>query len=183
MVKESNLLSDASISHENWRRLNQKQSDLIDVRKALINELSSSTVKNSSDPFNDLKQLYRNEFSENNLHSYIDGISVVDKIELCRCCFAEHNLGHDLGEMLFGQDEKCPTEAIGKVAYIKNNYSDAAYLTFSKSISSPRSIYLSSIQSVCEEVYSGACEYCLLPIETDLDGKLMTFYSTITKII
>lgn len=181
LKKEIKAFSDISISEENWRRLNTRQENLIHARSALLKELSSSMTKNSSDILSDLKSLYeRKLIKENDIH-YLDNILTVDKIQLYKYCLSDHNIGRDLSESLFGQDEKCHPDAVGRVAYIKNNYADAAYLMFSKSISSPRSKYFSSIQAVCEEVYSGSCEYCILPIETDVDGKLMTFYSTIDK--
>lgn len=181
LKKEINLSSDISVSKENWRRLDSHQRNLIEMRKALLEELSSSAVKNESEVVGGLVSLFESGIFNKKDNKYLESISVIDKVEACRCCFVDHGIDRELRDAIFGLDEKCHPDAIGRVAYIKNNYADAAYLTFSKSISSPRSLYLSSIQAVCEEVYSGACEYCILPIETDVDGKLMTFYSTIDK--
>lgn len=179
--KEINRTSDLYVSEKNLHRLDSKQKDMIDVREALLLELSSSILKNDAEILLDLNDLFKRGFSERKSNKYLDSISVIDKIELCRSCFANKCVDNDLREAIFGLDEKCSMDAIGRVAYMKNNYADAAYLMFSKSISAPRSLYLSSIQAVCEEVYSGSCEYCILPIETDVDGKLMTFYSMIDK--
>lgn len=181
MLKNSKTFSsDISISEENWRALDKRQTDLFDIRRALIKELSSGVLQNRVDALGEMKRCY-DELITPTADKYSDTVSVVDKVELCRYCFSDHSVSKEFREILLGPDEKCGIDAVGKVAYVKNNYSDSAYLMFSKIVSSPGAYYCSSFGTVCEEVYSGSCEYCILPIETDTDGKLMTFYSSIDK--
>jgi prephenate dehydratase len=152
----------------------------LEIRRALIKELSSGVLQNKADTLGEMKRCY-DELLSSASDKYGDPISVVDKIELCRCCFGETSISRDFREILLGSDEKCALDAVGKIAYVKNNYADSAYLMFTKTVSSPSAYYCPSIGAVCEEVYSGSCEYCILPIETDTDCKLMTFYSSIDK--
>ena len=178
---EVNTSSDVTVSEKNLHRLNLQQKALIDIRRALLKELSSSMLKGEKEILKNLNTLFERDVLDNTSDKYLQNLSVLDKIELCRNAAADLMIDRELKEVLFGQDEKCSPDAIGKVAYMKNHYADAAFLMFSRSVSAPRSFYLTSTQAVCEEVYSGGCEYCILPIETDTDGKLMTFYSMIDK--
>ena len=180
LKRDKNLSEDMLVSEENWYRLDEHQRALINIRSALIREMADVILQNKSEAFEELRRCYC-DVMKNSADKYIALMSIVDKIELCRCCFSEHSVDKDFRELLLGQEEKCLVDAVGKVAYMKNHYADSAYLMFSKSLSSPRAYYLPSLQAVCEEVYSGSCEYCILPIETDTDGKLMTFYSNIDK--
>ena len=181
MKKDKIITDDILISEENWRGLDKRQKDLFDIRRALVKELSDDLLQSRSDTLENLKRCYDELLSSAKSDKYGDTVSVVDKVELCRCCFGDHSVSKELHEILLGPEEKCGLDAIGRVAYVKNNYADSAYLIFSKSVSSPSACYCSSLGTVCEEVYSGSCEYCILPIETDTDGKLMTFYSSIDK--
>ena len=64
---------------------------------------------------------------------------------------------------------------------MKNNYTESAFLKFSKIVSNSRSAYLQSFDAVCEEVYSGSCEFCILPLESSTEGRLSSFYSMIDR--
>lgn len=72
-------------------------------------------------------------------------------------------------------------DAAERIAYIKNSYNDVAYMQFSSLLSSPRAAYFTSVSDVCESVYNESCEYCILPVETSSDGKLLSFYEMILK--
>lgn len=181
-MPELQINSDIDIVKKNLLDLDKRQSDLFEIRRALIKELSDSICLNKELTFEIVKERYRDIFSDANFsEKYFDALSLADRVELCSFLSKSPKLNRAFEEVLLGENEKCDADAIGKVAYMKNNYTDQAYLTFSKVISSPRSSYHSSFQAVCEEVYSGTCEYCILPIENSNDGKLMTFYSMIDK--
>lgn len=83
--------------------------------------------------------------------------------------------------MLEGRFERFENKAEEKVAYLKNNYTNSAFLKFSKIVRSPKAIYKPSFDEVCEAVYNGSCDYCILPIESIANGKLFGFYSLIDK--
>ncbi len=71
--------------------------------------------------------------------------------------------------------------AAEKIAYVQNSYSDNAYLQFSRTLIHPRAAYFDSFSDVCEEVYNGICEYGILPLLHERDGKLFRFYSLLEK--
>ncbi len=83
-----------------------------------------------------------------------------------------------LGDFL---SEDKSTSNGGDVAYLKNTLSDKAYKLFSKYLLSAQSAYMSDFNSVCEAVYDGKADYCILPIENSTDGRLGGFYSLISK--
>ena len=71
--------------------------------------------------------------------------------------------------------------AADKIAYVKNAFSDNAYLQFSAELTHPRAANFDSFSDVCEEVYNGICEFGILPILHERDGKLFRFYTLLEK--
>ena len=86
-----------------------------------------------------------------------------------------------LVQELFGRTQAVDAEASGRVAYQRNIFADEAYLHFSPHIQEPKAAYFGSFAGVCEQVYNGLCEYCILPLENSQDGKLLRFYGLIQK--
>ncbi len=72
-------------------------------------------------------------------------------------------------------------KASERISYLKSSYNDTAYMHFSSFFNSPRAAYFNSVTDVCESVYNGESEYCILPLETSEDGKLLSFYELIFK--
>lgn len=68
-----------------------------------------------------------------------------------------------------------------KISYVKNNYNDMAYMLFSKLFLNPKVSYAASFEEVCEDVYNGISDYCILPLESVSNGKMFGFYSLIEK--
>ncbi len=68
-----------------------------------------------------------------------------------------------------------------KIAYFKNAYADAAFRSFSKVFDSPVVVYASDFSAVCEEVYYGRADMCMLPLDSSRDAKLISFYRLIDK--
>ena len=64
------------------------------------------------------------DFSE----KYFDALSLADRVELCSFLSKAPKLNRAFEDVLLGENEKCDADAIGKVAYMKNNYTDQAYL-------------------------------------------------------
>ena len=178
---------DVATSKANINDLDKKQLSLFEIRNVLVSELSDVICRDTDGSFDDLLSRYESIFdsaenqADRSIEKYLDSLSTLDKINFCRAISSSKRISQEILKIMLGEDEKISPDAKGRVAYMKNHYTDAAYLAFSKAISSPRSYYSTSFQSVCEEVYTGACEYCILPIESSLDGKLMSFYSMIDK--
>ena len=69
----------------------------------------------------------------------------------------------------------------GRIAYVNNAYNDAAYLAFADCIVGATAHYENGISKICDCVRDGRSEFCILPIETSGDGKLLSFYRTILQ--
>jgi hypothetical protein len=82
---------------------------------------------------------------------------------------------------LLGQTEPIESFARGNIAYQHSIYTDEAFLQFSRVLPTARAVYSDSFSGVCEQVFNGMCEYCILPLENTQDGKLVRFYELIQK--
>ncbi len=86
-----------------------------------------------------------------------------------------------LADRMLGTSEPVEEEARGKIAYQHSIYADEAFLLFSRALPLARASYTDSFAGVCEQVFDGRCEYCILPLENTQDGKLVRFYGLIEK--
>ena len=178
------------IAAENLNMLDQRQAGLFESRMAMIRELGREIGKTENAGFDIIRDKYKASLpydgepsdyafspSPEELLHYFDSISAVEKIGLCRAISDSFQNSRFLSTLLGWPDDSCKADAVGRIAYLKNAYTDNAFLRFSKVVVSPRSEYCSSFRAVCQEVYDGQCEYCILPVETSGDGLLMSFYS------
>ena len=69
----------------------------------------------------------------------------------------------------------------GNIACFKNITFDKAYKALSKYVPSSDITYYADFNSVCEAVYDGKADFCILPIENSSDGRLGGFYNLISK--
>lgn len=74
-----------------------------------------------------------------------------------------------------------PAMAKGRIAYMPAAFADKAYLRLSSLISSPRAAATASFVDACEEVRSGLCEFCILPLENTHSGRLTAFTRLILR--
>ncbi len=86
-----------------------------------------------------------------------------------------------LAAHLLGRTEPIESFARGAIAYQHSIYADEAFLHFSRALPGARAVYSDNFTGVCEQVFNGLCEYCILPLENTQDGKLVRFYSLIEK--
>ena len=83
---------------------------------------------------------------------------------------------------LFPPSEDLSEFARNRISYQKNSYTEQAFLRFSKFLQGEtRASYAQSFPSVCEDVFNGVCEYCILPIENSSEGRLISFARLITR--
>ena len=71
--------------------------------------------------------------------------------------------------------------ARGRIAYMPAAFADKAYLRLSALVESPRAAATASFVDACEEVRSGLCEYCILPLENTHSGRLTAFTRLILR--
>ncbi|MBE6652878.1 MAG: hypothetical protein E7610_05630 [Ruminococcaceae bacterium] len=89
-------------------------------------------------------------------------------------------------ERMPARDELPPVSSVpatvrGRVAYMPGSFADKAYLRLTASLKNPRAAYTASFVDACEEVHSGLCEYCILPLENSSNGRLTAFARLILR--
>lgn len=68
-----------------------------------------------------------------------------------------------------------------RIAYLRNTYTDTAFETFAMVLRNAAPTYYSDFPGVCEALYYDRATACILPLENSSDGKLLRFYSLLTK--
>ena len=179
---QSNGTEDLSVSCENLNRLEIRQDKMFGSRTALLRELAYSICRGGDASADEIRSNYSKAFPSHDISgSYFDGISANDKIEVCLEIASFLGKENSFLRAALGQGEPCPMGAREKISYVKNNFTDLAYLSFSKLLHAPRFAYSDSFETMCEDVFSGVCEFCILPIETSSDGRLFSFFSLIDR--
>ena len=83
-----------------------------------------------------------------------------------------------LPDSLFDPEKEAPQHP-QCIIYQKSSFSDSAFLQFAALYDAPRAMYAHSFQVACENVFNGICEFCILPLENNSEGRLIGF----TKLI
>ena len=179
--------TDLLINLQNLNHLEKKQKSLFKSRIAFANELAYTVCKGGSASAEDIRQNYSYAFESSTLKSLISeekhliSLLIAEKLEVCKEISRLTETEDTFYENVLGHTEVCKANAAKKIAYVKNNFTDQAYLTFSKASNDFRCSYFDSFDAICEDVHSGESEFCILPIETSSDGKLLSFYSMIDR--
>lgn len=82
---------------------------------------------------------------------------------------------------LFGVGESALPGTHGKVAYVRNDRNDEAFLAFSKRIQRAKAHYCHGFAEACEAVFDNVCEFGILPVANDKDGRLYSFYAMMDR--
>lgn len=82
---------------------------------------------------------------------------------------------------LFPDLEEISPFAAGRIVYQRSSYTDNAYLAFATLVPNARAAYAHSFHAACQQVYSGRCEYCILPLENAAEGELIAFAKLIVQ--
>lgn len=118
------------------------------------------------------------------LYNLYGSVDIITRVQLCReiiaRIFEKYGAGFEPADFLEPEEEFLP-EATGRISYVKNSYTDTAYTAASVCISRPSAAYAQSYAASCDDVNAGRCEFCILPVESSADGKLLGFYSLIDK--
>lgn len=106
----------------------------------------------------------------------LSGYSTWHRIFLCREIGKRlpslHDFWQDSG--FFSEQEPEPA-ALNRISYQRSRYTDAAFLRFARHLPEARATYEHSFRSVCEDVFNGVSEYCILPLENSAEGRLSSF--------
>lgn len=187
--------SNTEIALSNLAELEESLETVIERRLAHLSELASAIMSDGEDT-DVIKSIFLSIRSEGNADSgniidenrhtadaIFSKISLVERLTIFKEAFSHLNTDKKNTYQYFNRNTSISVseEASERIAYLKNSYNDIAYMQFSSLLSSPRAAYFGSIADVCESVYNGSCEYCILPVETSDDGKLLSFYELIIK--
>lgn len=189
------LGSNTEIALRNLNELEERLNLIIEERLAHIDELSHAIVTDGeeTDIIKSIilslkpetcceteKIIDKNYKSINTIYS---ALSLRERLIICEAISNSYAGGEKISceTLLNFTTYQIANDAKGRIAYLKNSYNDSAYLEFSKLLDSPKAAYYDSVANVCESVYNGTCEYCILPLETSSDGKLSGFYDLIIK--
>ncbi|MBQ8509744.1 MAG: hypothetical protein IJ493_07550 [Clostridia bacterium] len=117
------------------------------------------------------------------LHDTAANDLLADKLTVCR--FAAERLkqkrGFRLDQLLSADEDAVELAPSPKIAYLKNAYADTAFRIFSGVLNTPSVVYAGDFAQVCEEVYYGRADMCILPVDSSRDAKLISFYRLIDK--
>lgn len=117
------------------------------------------------------------------LEAYYSSQLLSDKLAVCR--FLAERLGWKsdfrLASLLGEPNGFAPLKKNPRIAYLKNTYTDNAFLIFSKVLGNPSVSYQSDFESVCEEVYYGRADMCILPLDSSREAKLIGFCRLIDR--
>ena len=183
--------------NKNLGELDIRTANLFEMRLAHIKELAYELAKRIAAVPHDsnwawnLKGLYQKarcdiswDGIENNRYALKVFGEATENLELAKLARYIKEYGdYDeawLPTFFAGVDTPLP-EARGKIACMKNIYTDTAYIRFGAFVQDPSVLYLDSFTAICEEVAYGRCEYCILPIENSDDGKLFGFYKLLSQ--
>ncbi len=187
--------SDTEISLSNLSALESELESVLERRIAHISELADAVVKDGGDA-DIIKSIILSIRSDDtcgsesiidenaaDIRALFSKISLAERLMIFRAIFSGR--GFDKKGMYkhsaLASDFIPSADASEKIAYLKNSYNDVVYSRFAELFSSPRAMYLNTVNDVCESVFNGDSEYCILPIETSHDGKLSSFYGMIFK--
>ena len=99
-------------------------------------------------------------------------------MEICRLLSSKKEFGI---QSFFDDTEETFNALPPRVVYQRNSYTDSAYLRFASFLKNPRAIYTHSFPTACEDVVSGVCQYCILPLENSSEGQLNSFVRLIDR--
>ncbi len=99
-----------------------------------------------------------------------------DKALLCR-----HLSGRLKEKEGFGGEDMGVAGSHGRIALVRNRYTEEAFSCFSEIVSGAKPHYPSSFTEVCEEVFDHRCEFGILPVENTQDGRLFSFYTMLNR--
>jgi len=119
------------------------------------------------------------EESQEFLRSRAHARSLSDRLTVCR--YLAEGLKNRSADTLARLYPGEPAVRSPRIAYFKNAYADAAFRIFSGVLDNPSVVYMPDFTAVCEEVYYGRADMCMLPLDSSRDAKLISFYRLIDK--
>ena len=137
---------DIIVSAENLNSIDKRQLDLFGSKAAFLRELAYSICKCSNGvdellekylqfaPGSTSKENMDAHPASNEISRCFSAISIPEKVGICREIDLLTGSKYRLWQIILGESKSCSNSAKGKISYLKNNFTDEAYLTFSSSI-------------------------------------------------
>ena len=166
---------DVKALYDNLYELKSRQKLTIEEKKIFCNILSHLVTSNAHTPEELTAALLE---SAAKLKSFAGNEDIIELF--CESISKSGLSSQALLKDALAYDEFSPASS-AKIVYVKNNNSDAAFVSFSTLFKNPTVSYKSSFDEVCEDVYNGTGDFCILPIENGNGVKLFSFYSIIDK--
>lgn len=160
------------IHGENIEEFSRRQAVAEKQRENSVSELLALIVGSSE--FSDAEDVY--ESFRNTMRS----CSYLDRARLSHILGSSQKYGARMWEKAFFGEEVA-AGSHGKVALVRNKYNELAFSRFSKVITRPKEVFVSSFTSACEDVYDSRSEFCILPVENAQNGRLFGFYSMLDR--
>lgn len=166
--------NESFVWEENIRTVCKRQDAARNQIRVCAEELAALIV--NSEDVGEVDEMYR-EFCRRAV-----GVGEAEKALLCKLICSREELRTSVADRnVYGNGEAPPTNAYGRIAYMRNKRSDDAFLRLSKTRKTARASYVGTFAEACEAVYNGLCEYCILPVENEREGRLYSFYSMIDR--
>ncbi len=200
-MKESAFDRDLALVRGNLRLLDAETASAAERRIALLYDIASLIARDSSLIGADDRSEHFARFIERGvipelaaddakpyLGAYYTSQLLSDRITICR--FLAKRLGwrSDFSLAALLGEESGRFEPISasdgaspKIAYLRNSYADSAFRIFSEVIGNASVTYPGDFAAVCEEVYYGRADMCILPLDSSRDAKLISFSRLIDK--
>lgn len=87
----------------------------------------------------------------------------------------------ELDRSFYPWEEEGLEDSRGRIALVKNRYNEQAFQQLAPLVVGAKEYHVSSFSEACEEVASNRCEFCILPLENDRDGRLFGFYGMLDR--
>lgn len=157
---------------QNLNEIQQKQKPLILGRAFQIGELIASLSPDTPPDKDAVQAIFEQLFpSDPSSDSYGTALHYADLVTLCTEIAAIAPDGYTrVFSELFGEPTSSAPQALGRVAYVANSYTEQAFMELTGFIKQRRVAYFHHFDDVCQEVNNGLCEYGILPVESTAEG-------------
>ena len=181
--------TDTETALSNLRALEKELGETFEKRIAHLCELARAIIKDGGDidvvksiilsirSDGELYPISAIGENESELKMLFSNISVIERLLIFKAIFNE-KISDDMRSYPL---VTVPENAAGRIAYVKNSFNDAAFVHFSSMLEGAKAAYCDNLPDVCESVLQGRTQYCILPIETSKDGRLLSFHGSIVS--
>ena len=172
--------NDEAVCRKNLKRAADELSRAREKRTAYLYELTGSVLPpDGADGISRAAALSERLWADAGLDGDGDPDGVYGRMTVCREIRRKYGVGGTVAEYSGRSERIC--EKPGAISYFKSPAADQAFDIFASRIKTPSVLYGGDFSAVCENVYYGRTQYCILPTSNSADGRLSGFYSLAEK--